>query len=222
MRRCAVVAASLLCFLGASPALFAQSTSLSQYGVTWTFRNMQTTGQFLNGDFWVLGPVEIVGISPSPTVLSDGRVMNGSMRNPTVSWSQGYDSKMFGADLNAEYLQSLNAAMPGGQPVSPSNPLSIGAPSSLISGISTQALGSGSSNQVRTMAVLTVLLEIPPANSFRPPYAGTDKTARYQLEDVDFSLLPSLVPPAGAPTFSETAARFNRPWIEHMPGWRRG
>ncbi len=39
-------------------------TSISQYGITWTFRDTHLTGQFLNGDYWIVGPVEIIGISP--------------------------------------------------------------------------------------------------------------------------------------------------------------
>ncbi len=194
-------------------------SSLNQYGITWTFDKAYPSGQFANGDFWVVGPIKIVGISPSPTVLAGGRVMNGSMLNPTVNNWQGYDNKMFGTDFNAQYDQTLNAAMPGGLPLSPINPLSISQSASLISGISTETLGSGISNQVRTMAVLTVLSAVPPANSFRPPYVGSDKTVRFQLSNVNFALLPSLTRAANAPAIAEVASRFQRPWVEHMVGW---
>jgi hypothetical protein len=192
--------------------------SLSQYGITWTFDKERQTGSFANGDKWVVGPVDIIEISPAPAI-SGGRIMNGSMLNPAMSYNQGYDNRMFGTDYDAKYLPSLNAAMPGGRPVSVSNPLKIAKPSSLVSGISTLALSSELANQVRTMAVLTILDEVPPADSFRPPYVGTDKTVRFRADDLDYGLLPNLPVPASAPPIKTVAARFERPWIEHMIGW---
>ena len=43
----------------------ATGTSLSQYGITWTFREEVEYGTFVNGDYWVVGPVEIVHIDPA-------------------------------------------------------------------------------------------------------------------------------------------------------------
>ena len=59
-----VVAAALLCGLG-TPAFAA--TSVSQYGITWTFSADRPTGQFVNGDWWVVGPVTITNITPRDT-----------------------------------------------------------------------------------------------------------------------------------------------------------
>ncbi len=39
---------------------------ISQYGITWTFDKPAKTGQFITGDWWVIGPVTIVKISPAP------------------------------------------------------------------------------------------------------------------------------------------------------------
>ena len=50
----------------ASPAFAA--TSVSQFGITWTFNRDYPTGQFANGDWWVVGPVTITSISPRDTV----------------------------------------------------------------------------------------------------------------------------------------------------------
>ena len=41
-------------------------SSVSQYGITWTFDQPVRVGHFVNGDFYVVGPVKIVGISPPP------------------------------------------------------------------------------------------------------------------------------------------------------------
>jgi hypothetical protein len=34
--------------------------SPTQYGITWEFANPVTFGQYINGDYWVVGPVELV------------------------------------------------------------------------------------------------------------------------------------------------------------------
>src|SRR3954463_9789543 len=39
---------------------------ISQYGITWTFEQPATSGQFINGDWWVVGPVKIININPPP------------------------------------------------------------------------------------------------------------------------------------------------------------
>jgi len=43
------------------------ATSISQYGITWTFDKDYPTGQFINGDWWVVGPVTVASVSPAPS-----------------------------------------------------------------------------------------------------------------------------------------------------------
>jgi hypothetical protein len=80
-------------------------------------------GQFANRDFWVVGPVKIIGINPPSTLIS-GRIKNGSMVNPAPgNGSQGYDNSMpyntYNAALNVAADRSagnplvLAAARPG-------------------------------------------------------------------------------------------------------------
>src|ERR1035437_6314585 len=40
--------------------------SVSQYGITWTFEEAAPVGQFVNGDFYVVGPITIAKIDPKP------------------------------------------------------------------------------------------------------------------------------------------------------------
>lgn len=218
-------------------AMPAMASSLTQYGITWTFDKAYPVGQFVSGDYWVLGPVTLIGITPASVDLGDRGVVHGAMLNPAVGWEQGYDTWMFGADYNSEYNAALNAARPNGQALSAQNPLVIDSPASLISGISTLPLGTSIANQVRTMAVLTVVTTPPAGNSFRPPYVGADKTIRHTLADLDMGRLPALALPEGLSYESfnlenpngdpftldrvaeKLAARFQRPWIEHMLGW---
>ncbi len=42
-------------------------TSVTKDGVTWTFSQPATVGQFINGDYFVIGPVRITQITPTPT-----------------------------------------------------------------------------------------------------------------------------------------------------------
>lgn len=79
------------------PNISEAATSVSQYGITWTFDKNYTVGQFVNGDYWVLDPgdgVRITDISPGYTTHpTTGRAMNGSMINPATAL-QGYDGFM--------------------------------------------------------------------------------------------------------------------------------
>ena len=40
--------------------------SVSQYGITWTFEKPARVGQFVNGDWYVVGPVTVKAIDPKP------------------------------------------------------------------------------------------------------------------------------------------------------------
>ncbi len=44
----------------------AYRAEVSQYGITWRFNKPSKTGQFITGDWWVIGPVIIVNITPVP------------------------------------------------------------------------------------------------------------------------------------------------------------
>ncbi|MGE9290975.1 MAG: hypothetical protein ACQKBT_08300, partial [Puniceicoccales bacterium] len=91
---------------------------VSQYGITWTFDQEYPVGQFVSGDWWVVGPVEVVKVAPAPGpsqsdgeayaeggygavgLIDDRRMRNGSMVNPGVNEKgeatglnkQGFDS----------------------------------------------------------------------------------------------------------------------------------
>ncbi|MFT4513118.1 MAG: hypothetical protein ACI89X_004588 [Planctomycetota bacterium] len=59
----------------------------------------------------------------------------------------------------------------------------------------------------------------PTAESFRPPYAGTDHTVRYDAQMIDWSKLLSLAPAVGVPAVASVISGFERPWLDHVPGW---
>ncbi len=45
--------------------------SVSRWGITWTFDKPARAGQFVNGDFYVGGPVAVVKIDPAPRYGKD-------------------------------------------------------------------------------------------------------------------------------------------------------
>lgn len=195
------------------------ATSVSQWGFTWTFAEPERVGQFCNGDWWVLGPVALVGITPATTTLED-RTVHGSMVNPVPDGIHGYDSTLYApySDDNGEsrYRANLNVAIG----VAPATPLVLPAGTSLISSESqiTKPLG-GSYSQIRTAAVLTVVATVPADDAFRPAYTGTDKTVRFRAADLDFALLSGVETFGDAPDLDATAARFERVWLDHTPNW---
>jgi len=186
-----------------------RATVLQQFAITWTFDTDYPVGQFANRDFWVVGPVKIIGIDP-PSTLVSGRIKDGSMLNPAPgNASQGYDNSMpfntYDAALNVAYNRSG------------SNPLVLATDSSLVSTISVNA--GGSLPQVQRAVVLTVLSAPAAPGSFRPPYCGTDKTIKFNKSALNYTLLMSLAPVSGTPTLASVEAMFAAPWIDHRAGW---
>lgn len=196
------------------------ATSLTQFGITWTFDADYTTGQYANGDYYVVAPsgLTITGISPASTIEAvrnkhpSGTVtnstINGSMVNPVagVSAVTGFDSG------TADYSASYNAARPGGSDLSSGNPLVLAAGSSLVSSKSNSLAWYRPA--LTDAAILTVVASAPSAGSFRPPYCGTDKTHYWNKSGLDYSILGTRPPPPGTPALADVEAYFARSWIE--------
>ncbi len=206
----------LLCLCLFATQVLAQGNSqITQFGITWTFDKPYQVGQFVNGDYWVIGPVTITSITPVSSTVS-GRTINGSMVNPKGGIQvQGYDSAMYAnyGSPATTYNSSLNFA----QGISPETPKTLAPGSSLVSTISVEK--AGARPQLTTAAVLTVLSEIPPTGAFRPAYSGSNKTIKYLLSQVKREILPSLKRTSGAPTPVSKAWGFERPWLDHVSEW---
>lgn len=190
---------------------------VTQFGITWYFDQAYQTGQFANGDYWVVGPVTIVGIDPPSGVLN-GRTLNGSMVNPDPldGNTQGYDSATYG-QYGPYFDATMNVARPGHQDLSTSNSLVLPVNSSLVSSVSVAA--AGNRPQLQTVAILTVLNNAPPNDSFRPAYSSPDKSIRFNKSQIDYSLLSTLTPVANTLDPTTVDRFFERPWIDHVPNW---
>ncbi len=175
---------------------------VSQFGITWTFDKKYPVGQFVNGDWWVVGPVVVVGIIPGP-----GHGRNGSMVNPQPGNDQAYDDRIDG------FKSGLGVTFP----------FVLKPGESLVSTISSPEIDPPSYSEnnpiwLRAAGVLTCLAQAPPADSFRPPYCGRDKPM-YLKAALRKNLLPSLEPVGLRPSLAEIERKFERPWLDHKIGW---
>jgi chitodextrinase len=207
----------LIGFVGfcANQLVAATASSISQYGITWTFSQSHTVGQYANGDWWVLGPVSITSISPASTTTS-GWTKNGTQVNPDCSQSQGFDSSP------KEHSSAVGASWDPTKNLHPSftgSSLDLNA-GSVISTISrSRAAGRP---QLSDMAILTVVSSTPSAGDFRPGPSddgNTNRVSYWNESDLDYSILhDDLTPSTGLPSLAATEALFVRPWAEFMTG----
>lgn len=208
--------------------------SVSQYGITWTFDKAYPCGQFITGDWWVVGPVSVVSISPEPgaaqtdntkvkknkfgdhAIKPDSRMRNGSVIIEERTGKQGFDSRLINYDPD----------------LSKTFPLKLKPDQSLISSVSWdvvdpkqyichQIMWSSEKKArvvLKTAAVLTCLDVAPPEDAFRPASVGTQKRI-FRESDIQWDKLGSLKPTAGAPDWKMLERWFERPWIDNTGGW---
>ena len=80
VRRAGLMSAAVLLCVGVLPAGAGGDTgtaqSITRHGITWEFAEAVEFGRYANGDYWVLGPVDVVSINP-PTATDGGRTVHG-------------------------------------------------------------------------------------------------------------------------------------------------
>ena len=217
------------------PAEIKYRKEISQYGITWTFEVPVKSGQFITGDWWVIGPVKIVKIDPEPGPVTtddnkiqtnrwgdtslkvDTLMRNGSMIVYKAGNFQGYDSR------NGSYRASYSVKLP----------LVLGTNLSLVSTISNKSLPVDNFCKnimweeekkvkvtLKTAAILTCLKDVPSPDAFRPPFTGTDKPI-FRAKDIQWNLLPNLKPTDEVPSWEEFEGYFSRCWIDHLMSWEQ-
>ena len=192
------------------PSSVFSATELTQNTITWTFDQDYTTGQFANGDYYVVDPGSGVTINIiSPNSVTGSRSINGSMISPGPTINQGYDEGM----QAATYSDTLNVALD----VDAGSPLVLNAGESLVS--TRSQVTPDIRPQMSDMAILTCLSFAPATGSFRPPYSGTDKTVKFNISDINYNDLGKLDPLTGAPSFSTYETLLKDVWYEAMSGW---
>lgn len=195
---------SAIQFGNTSTQLGSTASSVSQYGITWTFDKAYPVGKFANGDWWVAGPVTVTAISPAFT-----GTQNGWEVNPNSGTQQGLDNRLDG--FQASRVPSLPYVATAGK--------------SIIKGVSKSGT-CGNDGQfhypcLTTAAVLTVLGSVPAnngANTFRPPFFGTNKPL-YTTTQLRTDKLSSRASVAGAPSLAQAARRFQRVQVDYGNTW---
>ncbi len=179
-----------------------KASSITQYGITWTFDKPYPVGQFVNGDYYVVGPVVITGQVPS----WDG-TRNGAMVDPDASAEigQGYDARAY------NFNDSLRIKFP----------VTLSGTRSVISsiGLIDQKKG-GAYDTLKAASVLTIVDTAPTPGTFRPPYVAGPKPL-WNIAAVDYKRAPSLPVPAGTVIPDLVGAGIlERVWLNHGPKTR--
>jgi hypothetical protein len=178
------------------------TSNISQYGITWYFDKQYLTGNFANGDFWVVGDtVTIIKIMPD----FDGK-NNGWQVNPIVNGPQGFAEDL--GEFDASLIPKLPYKSLPGQ--------------SIVKSIRSDRPKSGANcyECLKTAAVLTILKTIPPDSgqtTFRPAYVGSPKKA-YSTKNIKWELLPKIPPVVNAPTLGAILTAFMRVQLDHKEG----
>ncbi len=100
----------------AAKAVPQKVSSITQYGITWTFDKEYPSGQFCTGDYWVVGPVTVIGITNSchNSGFTPEAGDDGSMLNPGTTDRQGYD-KDFTGNYSSSLIRNLKQSLAVGQ-----------------------------------------------------------------------------------------------------------
>ena len=188
--------------------------SITKDGVTWTFSTAVPVGQFVNGDYYVVGPVTITAITPQPTASSP--YLNGSVKNlPTTNGKSGFDSRLNDGTDESWWFDATLRSYP---------PITLNPHDALVSSVSLPTIRSVpevmrasdmSASPVASYSVLTVLSSAPPSDAFRPSYCDRNQTI-YRAGNLHRNLLPSLPPPnpSNTPTLAQYEALYRQPWID--------
>ena len=183
--------------------------SIAIDGITWRFSAPVPVGRFVNGDYYVVGTVTVVGINPPPTSSPgrNGSVLNMPVNNSSVS---PYDDRV----SSGRYAPQLR--------VNP--PFTMHPGDALISSISVNQIGDYQpwlregegetpDSPVRTVSVLTCLATAVSADAFRPSYA--DRTQKiYYAGTMRTGLLPRVPKVSHMVDIGTISAHFRRPWLD--------
>jgi Bacterial Ig-like domain (group 2) len=190
------------------------ASAITKDGITWTFSQPVPVGQFVTGDYYVVGPVTVTAIDPPPTTSSPYE--NGSVANlPTANGKSGFDSRLNDGTDESWWFDASLRSYP---------PITLKPGDTLVSSISLAQIHSlpevmrasdKSASPVSSVSVLTVVSAAPSADAFRPSYCDRNETL-YHAGALQRSLLPSLTPPnpSGTPTLAQFETLYRRPWID--------
>lgn len=212
--------------------------SVSQYGITWTFAEPARVGQFVNGDYYVVGPVTVAAIDPAPRfgeqvtdeeldarekkelgekdLTRQDMVRNGSMLNPPATQEVAYDSGIR-SYFRPALASRLPIAMKPGDALVSSISLALDEKNDFPYGGYGRSGGGrvrakGDNSPVKTSAVLTCLATPQPADAFRPAYCDREQTL-YLARNLKRDMLKNLPRPKSTPDLATWVRVYQRPWV---------
>jgi hypothetical protein len=200
--------------------------SVSQHGITWTFERPAHAGRFVNGDWYVVGPVTITAIDPRPLYGSEippdqldhmdkerpeaQRVRNGFMVNPPAQMRVAYDSGVRNW-FDPTLVQRLPVTMkPGDSLVA-----TISMPKGLVLNAQLRnkiERGVDDSSPIRTAAVLTCVSEPQPSDAFRPAFCDRGQRI-YLARHLKRERLPMAAATKSIPRIEQYIRFTQRPWV---------
>ncbi|MBN1495678.1 MAG: hypothetical protein JXA07_02850 [Spirochaetes bacterium] len=187
---------------------FQLKSSIEQNGISCFFSQKHHVGKFVNGDYWVVGPVMLTRVSAkkAPEKIND---YVGIMINPRVSNEQGYDSR------SAGYNPALAVTLP--RKVNPGD--------SIVLTTSLKKIGGNEGTFLYDAIVITIVDAPQSGDKFRPPYSRPSRLERsgvdpliYSSNDLVWDYLKSLPKPFRAPSLRESARLVERVWLDHWKG----
>ncbi|HWB04159.1 MAG TPA: hypothetical protein VG796_14120 [Verrucomicrobiales bacterium] len=197
---------------------------VSQYGISWTFDRPARVGQFVNGDFYAVGPVNIIDIDPKPqwgaevgelidrdevreSKFPGKQARNGSELNPQgKSQTGGFDSRIPAGWYDPGRFARLPIQMkPGDALVS-----TISRRNGEITKFSGQHV-----DPLRVAAVLSCVAQALPPDSFRPSYCDAAGSGNFRAGNLRRDLLLRLPHTSSAPkTLTSYITALQKPWLD--------
>lgn len=198
----AIVAGCIFhCFASVSPGLPLRD-SVVDNGITWHFSRQVPVGQFVNGEYYVVGPCTVSTVSPRPEKGRNGSVLN-IPPNPAKT---GFDSR------STNYDSTLRCYPP--IPIKPGDALvstiSLDTPTTMKAWLSPD---NNTETPMRSASVLTCLAAQESPDAFRPGYCDRSQKI-YRASQLHWDKLKNLPRTKSAPKPDEWAAHFQRPWLD--------
>ncbi len=180
--------------------------SMTTNDITFTFDTTYPTGRFVDGEPWVVENTPGGGVTVNSMTPAYSGGQNGFEVNRTVMSRQSLDSR-----INTSFDAPPSLPLPA----------TFAADTSVLKSKAYLDGGSdcGDNSAFKTCldqaSILTVLASVPPDNSFRPPYYGTEKPI-FSADDIDFSRLPKVADVGSRPSLADAEAVFNGPWVDSI------
>ena len=182
-------------------------SSITKDGITWTFAAPTRVGQFVNGDYYVVGTTTIVDIQPLPTP-ANGR--HGTMLNvrPNVQRS-GFDSRIQASRYDPSLRVYPPITLTPGNKLVSSRSVASSNPPCVMRPYDTSV------SPVASVSILTSLAAPQPLDAFRPSYAH-GSTRIYLSRNLRRQSLPRLPFVRNVPPLSEFEGYLKRPWVDSV------